>query len=219
MGIKSPPASSANNRMLVFVDDSGDPGFKLVEGSSSNFVISLVIFDDELEAEKTAVAIKELKRTLGYPDDVEFKFAKSKESTRIAFLECVSKFQFSVRSIVITKNILYSEKLRSDKASFYRYAIKTVLQYNRGRIQDAKLRIDGSGDRKFRQEFLQYLRQELPSGIVRDSKFADSQSNVLIQLADMIAGTIRRHNDPAKSDSYPYRQIIEDKIDDEWRFR
>jgi len=150
---------------------------------------------------------------------MEFKFAKSKENTRIAFLECVNRFQFSVRSIVITKNILRSDKLRSDKASFYRYAIKTVLQYNSGRIQDAKIRIDGSGDRKFKKEFLQYLRQELPPGIIHDCKFADSQSNVLIQLADMIAGTIRRHNDPAKQDSYPYRQLIEEKIDNEWLFK
>ncbi len=39
--------------MLVFIDDSGDPGFKLDKGSSKFFVISLVIFNDNLEAEKT----------------------------------------------------------------------------------------------------------------------------------------------------------------------
>lgn len=41
--------------MLVFIDDSGDPGFKLQKGSSLIFVIGCVIFDDELEAEKTAI--------------------------------------------------------------------------------------------------------------------------------------------------------------------
>jgi hypothetical protein len=44
--------------MLVFIDDSGDPGFKIGKGSTSHFIISMVIFADELEAEKTAVAIK-----------------------------------------------------------------------------------------------------------------------------------------------------------------
>ncbi len=38
--------------MLVFIDDSGDAGFKLGKGSSEFFVISAVIFDDNLEAEK-----------------------------------------------------------------------------------------------------------------------------------------------------------------------
>jgi hypothetical protein len=38
--------------MLVFIDDSGDPGFKLDRGSTPFFVIALVIFEDELEATK-----------------------------------------------------------------------------------------------------------------------------------------------------------------------
>lgn len=54
--------------MLVFIDDSGDPGFKINRGSSRYFVIALVIFKDELEAEKTAVAIKELRRSFKFPD-------------------------------------------------------------------------------------------------------------------------------------------------------
>lgn len=58
--------------MLVFIDDSGDPGFKLDKGSSHFFVISAVLFDDNLEAEKTAVAIKELRRELKFGDDKEF---------------------------------------------------------------------------------------------------------------------------------------------------
>ena len=36
--------------MLVFIDDSGDPGFKLGKGSSLIFVIGCIVFDDELEA-------------------------------------------------------------------------------------------------------------------------------------------------------------------------
>jgi hypothetical protein len=60
--------------MLVFIDDSGDPGFKLEKGSSSHFVIACVIFQDELEALKVKVALKELKRSLKYPENVEFKF-------------------------------------------------------------------------------------------------------------------------------------------------
>lgn len=54
--------------MLVFLDDSGDPGFKVEKGSSPVFIISLVIFEDALEAEKTAIAVKELRRELKHSD-------------------------------------------------------------------------------------------------------------------------------------------------------
>lgn len=62
--------------MLVFIDDSGDPG--LGTQSSPVFVIALVIFDDNLVAEETALAIKKLRREFRFPDDVEFKFHKSR---------------------------------------------------------------------------------------------------------------------------------------------
>ena len=84
--------------MLVFIDDSGDAGFKIEKGSSRFFVIALVIFDDELEAQKTAVTIKELKRELKFPDDVEFKFCKSSHDVRRKFLSAVCKYNFKIRT-------------------------------------------------------------------------------------------------------------------------
>ena len=50
--------------MLVLIDDSGDPGFKIGRGSSQFFVIACVIFDDELDAEETALIIKRYRRSL-----------------------------------------------------------------------------------------------------------------------------------------------------------
>ena len=46
--------------MLIFLDESGDAGFKFGQGSSSHFVIALVIFDSPLDAEETALHIKRL---------------------------------------------------------------------------------------------------------------------------------------------------------------
>jgi hypothetical protein len=60
--------------MLVFIDDSGDPGFKLDKGSSRYFVVACVIFDDNLDAEEAALKIKRLRRTLGWRNEQEFKF-------------------------------------------------------------------------------------------------------------------------------------------------
>ncbi len=105
--------------MLVFIDDSGDPGFKLDKGSSHFFVISAVLFDDNLEAEKTAVAIKELRRELKFGDDVEFKFNKSKRLVREKFLSAVNSYSFKIRCIVIEKEIIYSDELRRNKKRFY----------------------------------------------------------------------------------------------------
>lgn len=207
--------------MLVFIDDSGDAGFKIEKGSSRFFIIALIIFDDELEAQKTAVAIKELKRELKFPDDVEFKFSKSRRGVRKQFLSAICKYDFKIRCLTVDKNIIYSPELRDNKSSFYSFAIKTVLKYSKN-IIDAKIRIDGSGDRVFRRSFLGYLKQQLNSEqkkVIRNCKLVDSKKDVLIQLADMVAGSVRRSLDDEKDDKDEYLKIVKKRIEDIWSFK
>lgn len=208
--------------MLVFIDDSGDPGFKLDKGSSPFFVISLVIFDDNLEAEKTAVAIKNLRRALKFPDDVEFKFFKSSKKVREKFLHAINPYKFRIRSLIVEKSRIRSKELKDNKESFYGYFVKMVLKYSNDSIYNAKIKIDGSGDRSFRRSFLSYLRRELnfkQKKLVGNCRLVDSKENVLIQMADMVSGSIRRSYDKEKRDSKLYKDIIKKHIDDEWVFK
>lgn len=208
--------------MLVFIDDSGDPGFKIDKGSSLVFVIACIIFDDELDAEKTALAIKELRRELKFPDDVEFKFSKSSKGVRQKFLHTVNTHKFKIRCLVIRKDLIRSQKLRNDKNSFYSYAVKLLLEHSGGSILDAKIRIDGSGDRVFRKSFTTYLRKQLNSDqkkVMQDCRLVDSKNNVLVQMVDMVAGSIRRSYEPSKDDKDLYKKIVSKHIVSEWRFK
>ena len=209
--------------MLGFLDDSGDPGFKIRKGSTPCFVIALVIFDDQLEAERCAVAIKELRRALNFSEHTEFSFSHSSKETRVAFLTRVARYKFRIRAIVMDKSCIYSPELRHSKESFYRYAIKMVLKNSFGTIQEARLKIDGHGDREFRRELHSYLRRALMSRsgqapILSDLKIVDSRTNVLIQLADMVAGTLRRHAEGEKTDAAVKREAIKKGIENVWNF-
>lgn len=210
--------------MLVFIDDSGDPGFKVGKGSTEYFVISLVIFDDPLEAEETALKIKKLRRELNLSDYFEFKFNKCRKDFRCKFLETIKDSQFRIRAIVMQKDKIYGQELRRSKESFYSYAIKIVLKNHGGTIKNAKLRLDGHGDRNFKKAFNSYLRRELntPTGktakIFQDLKFVDSKKNVLIQLADMVSGAIYRTYNEEKADRLIYYDIVKHRIEDIWNF-
>lgn len=208
--------------MLVFIDDSGDPGFKLDKGSTKFFSISMVIFDDDLEAEKAAVAIKQLKRDLKFFDDTEFKFCKSSHKHRITFLEAVKQFKFRVRSLIVKKSDIRSLELRNNKESFYSYFIKTALLYSNNSIINASIKIDGSGDRQFRKSFLNYLHRELNGKdkiVIKKCRLVDSRGDVLIQMADMIAGSINRSYNKDKSDALEYKSIIDKHIENIWNFK
>lgn len=209
--------------MIIFIDESGDSGFKIQKGSSSHFVISLVIFDDTLEAEKTAIKIKEFKRTKKLSDYYEIKFNKLKKSLKIEFLETIKDSKFRVRSIVVEKEIIYSTALQTDKRKYYSFFLKKVLEKNNNTILNAKLRLDGLGEREFKKAMTSYLRRELnhdiSNKIMDNLKFVDSKKDVLIQLADMVAGSIRRSFETDKTDQKIYKDIIKERIEDEWRYK
>jgi hypothetical protein len=121
------------------------------------------------------------------------------------------------------KRRIYGPRLQSSRDSFYRYAIKMVLKRSHGRIRAASLRIDGHGDREFRRELRAYLSREIrpkegDAPIISKIKTVDSKRDVLIQLADMLAGTLRRRADGVKSDQQEYYEAIRVRLEDVWEF-
>ncbi len=52
--------------MLVFVDESGDPGLKLDKGSSKYFIVTLVVFEDPKDAEDLDLRIRLLRKEFGF---------------------------------------------------------------------------------------------------------------------------------------------------------
>lgn len=209
-------------KQLVFIDESGDPGFKINKGSSQYFVIALVIFQDELEAEETALIIKKYRRKIGKSNSYEFKFNKSSNEFRLNFLQEIKNCKFIARAIIVEKEVLYSSQLRSRKESFYNYFLRKVLEKNNNTIKNAKIRIDGSGERAFRKELQSYLKQELNSEtkkVMKNLRFIDSKKDVLIQLADMVAGTIRTSFAGKQENSKNYLKVLKKRMDDLWEFK
>ncbi len=109
--------------MLVFVDESGDSGFKIA--SSKYFIIALVIFDDYEEADEARLIIKAvMKRVRQKP---EFKFSKCKDDRKDEFFKAVRKCNFRIRYICFDKKKIYDDQLRRNSTKFYNYALKTVI--------------------------------------------------------------------------------------------
>ena len=134
------------DKQLIFIDDSGDPGFKK-GASSSIFVMTGAIFINSEVATLVNDAISEYRRSLGWKDGHEFKF--------------------------------------------------------RTTAKEIKLRVKT------------YIRQELNTKDykkVEDFDVRDSRRDNLIQLADIVAGSINRSLQTDKTDSEEYIRIIRNKI-------
>ena len=202
--------------VLVFIDESGDPGFKIQRGSTPVFTAALVAVQDMEQARLSQKAIAATATRLRIQP--EFKFSKCRPEVRDAFFAAVLPYDFCVRAIVVKKEKIYSPHLRSNKESFYAFFMKSMLKFDDGLMQKARIIIDGSGDREFKREINAYFRAHLGER-VREIKFSDSRSDPLVQMADMCVGAIARSYRDDRSDPGRWRNMLQPKIENVWDFK
>ncbi len=203
--------------MLIFIDESGDPGFKVNKGSTAAFTAALVAFKARDQARRTQEAIEATAARLRISP--EFKFSKCRAEVRDAFFAAVLPFDFCVRAIVVQKAKIYSPHLRTNKERFYSFFVKSMLKFDNGLLQSARIVIDGSGDREFKRELNTYFRRHLGEGKVKSVTFSDSRSDRLVQLADMCVGAIARSYKEDRTDAHRWRDMLKPKIEDVWDFK
>lgn len=205
--------------MLVFIDESGDAGFKMAKGSSPNFVISMVIFESTSQASAAHAAIATLRQSLKIQP--EWKFNKVCDDYKDAFFEMASELEFSTRSLVVRKELIDDQQLRSVPENFYKHFIREMIDHDQGVLTNANIIIDGSGDRVFKREFAGYLRKNVKAGVIKNLQLKDSTKDPLLQLADMVAGAVARSYRTDRPNARRWRNALRNagKIDNVWEFK
>lgn len=197
--------------MLIFIDESGDPGLKINSGSSRFFTVVLVVFDDYEEAINCDKRIELLKKELGWKDNSEFHFKKNSYRVREAFFKAVMPYSFFYYGIVINKDPkkLYGDGFKN-KSSFYKYACSLVFENAKDKLNKSIVVIDRSGSNEFRNQLAKYLRKKINNNktTIKKIKMQRSESNNLLQLADYVAGAINRSIVNKKKNAQIFRKML-----------
>lgn len=202
--------------MHVYLDESGDTGFKFRKGSSQYFVIGLLIVDN---LEPLRQAIDELSVVLKRAPRQEFKFAQTHDDHRVAFFEALRPHRYRIRCLIVDKQRIALSSMRSDQA-FYDELVRLLLTTDPDALLNAHLVIDESFKGRQRQmQFSARMRRELNSGghertRIRDVSYRPSHRDTLLQAADMIVGAIARRYERGDSRFY---QLVRKNIEYEWK--
>ena len=201
--------------MLVFVDESGDTGLKNIAGSSRYFVITLVIFEIEEDADDISRRIDLLRQELHLPLRYEFHFFKTKTAIRRAFLTAAGHGRFTYCALVVDKRKLSGPGYDSHD-SFYQSVCAAAFIEALPWLHEANTQFDESGSREFRKSLASHLLCSInrgEDGFKRLKKVGTqvSKGNNLMQLADMICGAIARNyedNAATEKNNGEFRQLI-----------
>ena len=183
--------------MWAFIDESGDPGRKIAQGSSTHFVVGVVTFDDADDLRECDERIASLRAELSLRTDFEFHFRQNSHAIRLAFLHAVNRYPWFYHVFGLNKD---PAKLHGpgfdEKETLYKFACRRLLEEAKPYLLNATVTIDGSGDRRFRQELQTYLRKRINTaeGVLPLKKFKaqNSAANNMLQLADYVVGVANR---------------------------
>jgi hypothetical protein len=197
--------------MLVFIDESGDPGLKIDKGSSYYFIVSLVVFKENEEAVACDKKIELLKKELNWNNLSEFHFKNNSNKIKELFLRTVNEYNFFYYCIVINKDLNKLWSKNFNKKYFYNRTCSLVFEKAKDKLDNAIVLIDKSGNLDFRHQLEKYLKSKINSSkkkYIKKIKMQDSAKNNLLQLADYVAGSINRSINKTKKCNNFYRQII-----------
>jgi len=199
------------SKQFVFIDESGDPG--LMKSSTSHFIVAAVLVVERENLNSLIVALDGFRAGLGWNDLHELKFNTVKKSIIKNLLNFIQRFDFKAYAAVIDKTKIITKPQLTSGESLYHFTVKELLL--RLELSDPVIFIDGVTDKRSIQRTRTYLRQALKQQGVETSKirFVDSRKEVLIQLADVVAGSIARSYDKQKSDHNDYMELLKPKIE------
>ena len=135
------------NKQLVFIDDSGDPGFKKAASSSAFVMAGAVIINSETTL-KINQEINRLRQELGWRENEEFKFHKSSRKVKLKFLETINKYDFQIYGVFVRKSNYSNVFQNINGEKLYNWTIKELLDIIP--LYEASVKIDGKYGKKYK---------------------------------------------------------------------
>lgn len=174
-----------------WMDESGDCGFKFDSGSSNFFVLVVVYIIDDGD-DKISEAIEKLKIQHNFTENFEFKFSRSNEKLRKEFFQIIAKLPIEYKAIIVEKSKINSPILRHQPQQLYCETARMLFYDNNPPLEKAVLLIDEAVAKIHHKEFNWVLKNYLSKNTISKIKQKSSKKEIMIQVADMIAGAIFR---------------------------
>ncbi len=174
----------------IYVDWSGDPGFRFRRGSSDLLLVAAVSARDH------EIDVSPLRERLHLSDSFEFHFAKTTDDVRKRFQRYVlSELDFPLAVVLrINKQLVPQEFRKISGEQFLADFIARAIQIFPTRLLDNSILLyDG---KKEQRSFRNVLRRTLSASLksttyLREVKAMPASKSDGLQTADMLAGLIR----------------------------
>jgi hypothetical protein len=199
-----------------FLDEFGDYRFDFDKSDvSTHFIIVAILVKDSNKA-SLEQEMDRIRQAYVQTEDLTSRSFDNDLTQRMQILNEIKGLPFSVYAYVIDKRKIREDSGIMSKTSFLKYVNKMVYRDLNRSFEQLDLVADDRDEKSFLREFKNYIRTKSIPDLFNHSTFGfnNSKSNILLQLADVIAGTLAKGYDLThQSNQYrSFFKIIRNKI-------
>ena len=181
-----------NKYISVYVDESGSDIISNPDPNDRYYVSAGIIVDGDKVAEVNAQLEEVSKKFNG---GAEFKSSRIANDTRrrLCLLELLTNVPYRYYALAVDKHKLDAESGYKFRNSYYKNL--NGLLYNRiakGVSGHVDFVLDTHGSRSFQEGAVKYFEKRCDMFQSVDFRYVEDQSERLVQVADIVAGTVRQ---------------------------
>lgn len=178
---------------IAFIDEFGNNGFDFEkEGVSNTFIITAIIVSGE-NLKSLELNLEKIRKANFQTGEIKSSKVGSNDTRRLNIIKELNTLEYHIFSIVVDKTKLTSEGFQY-KGSFYKFLHSLVDRELFKTFPDLLVVADEHGGHEFKESFLKYMRNRHIPSLFEQSEFrlSNSKSELMVQLADFVTGTIAR---------------------------
>lgn len=178
---------------IAFIDEFGNNGFDFEkEGVSTTFIVTAIIVDHSKLPEIEG-AIEKIRKIEFQKSEMKSSGVGQNDGKRLRILKKLNHVDFHIFSCVVDKKKLNGPGF-AFKGSFYKFLHNIVDRELFRTFPNLMIVSDEHGSKEFREGFQKYILGKHQPDLFdqREFRITNSKSELCVQLADLISGTLAR---------------------------
>jgi len=198
--------------LSAYIDESGTNELDTSKPGVSHLFICVAIVVDEPKKATCEDAVRWMSKEFCGGAEIASKRIGGDHKRRLKHLEIIKSLPFGYYALIINKERILKDSGLSHKRSFYKFINRMLYDRLKKSGKSLSIIADQVGGKDFMDSFAPYLEEHGMPTLFQNwtHSFADSSQTPLIQLADLVAGTLAYCFDSAKKCSYSsqFRELL-----------
>jgi hypothetical protein len=200
----------------AFIDEFGNYGFDFDEKNVSTHLIIVSILVKGSDKEIVEQEMEKVRQKYFLTEEMKSSKIENNDNLRIQILNDIKDLPFHVYAYLIDKRKIREDSGVTFKKTFIKFFNRLVYEDLIKTFKQLDLVADENGTKEFMAEFKDYIKRTSIPDLFSYSTFGfnNTKSDILLQLADFIAGTIAKGYDKTQySEHYSsFYKMIKHKI-------